>query len=112
MGLLPPVIAFFVIGVCCWLFICYGVLKKRTTRTVNFLVGSLSCWLLVAYVLFAQSGVVSVLLGALAIGGAGYWSWQDIRVRVGSIRINDAMTVWSLAVGATVVLRLIMGDST
>jgi hypothetical protein len=112
MGLLPPVIAFTLIGVCCWLFVCYGVFKRRSTRTVNFMVGSLCCWLLVAYVLFAQSGVASILLGLLAIGTAGYWSWQDVKGRVGSVRVNDAMTVWSLAVGATVVLRLIMGDST
>lgn len=85
MGLLPPVIAFLLISICCWLFVCYAM--------------------------YEYEGISSAVLG-LTVLFAFYWGWHNPKARLGSIRIGDVMTAWSWFLAVAIVLKIIMGDST
>lgn len=112
MGLLTPIIAFIAVALCAWLVVCYAMLTRaRSSRSSNFLLASVCCWGAVAYVLFAREGFVSTVLGFGSVVFVAYWGWKSPRLRIGSLRSDDVMTVWSWFLGGAIVLKLIMGDS-
>ncbi len=81
MGLLPPVIGFFI--------------------------ASAFCLLIVVWQMFKHQDALKALLGLVTGVYAFLWGWQNVR-RIRNL--GGVMTFWSWCLGAGLVLWAIMGD--
>lgn len=85
MGLLPPVIAFFVASAVCLLIVVWQMAKHED--------------------------LIKALMGLVTVVYAFLWGWQNARrIEVGSYSLAAVMTFWSWCLGAGVTYWAIMGD--
>jgi hypothetical protein len=71
-------------------------------------VASIGCLLIVVRKMLERQGLGQALVGLVTIAYAFIWGWNNPRVRVSSFRLRDVMTLWSLTMGAAIVLALIL----